>query len=176
MKKAFTILELIFVIIILGILAAIALPRLNISKDEAELSKSLNNLKILINDLSIYALKNDKLSTLRAMSNVKEIQNVDLSQISGTKEAFFKVGNDDKCIKLIFIDKPNFTLMGIASNDTIKNLIENVANTFSLEALENADFTSNSKDKACVGLSKNENFKNIASKVYVLLGEMSANK
>lgn len=57
MKKAFTILELIFVIIILGILAAIALPKLSISKDEAELSKSLNNLKILINDLSIYALK-----------------------------------------------------------------------------------------------------------------------
>ncbi|WP_267905154.1 prepilin-type N-terminal cleavage/methylation domain-containing protein [Campylobacter sp. TTU-622] len=32
MKKAFTILELIFVIIILGVLAAIALPKLNISK------------------------------------------------------------------------------------------------------------------------------------------------
>ncbi|EAJ8273416.1 prepilin-type N-terminal cleavage/methylation domain-containing protein, partial [Campylobacter coli] len=54
MKKAFTILELVFVIVILGILAAIALPKMSSSKDEAEVSKSLNNLKTLINDISIY--------------------------------------------------------------------------------------------------------------------------
>lgn len=39
MKKAFTILELVFVIVILGILAAIALPKMSSSKDEAEVSK-----------------------------------------------------------------------------------------------------------------------------------------
>ena len=38
MRKAFTVLELIFVIVILGILAAIALPRFSSSKDEAEIS------------------------------------------------------------------------------------------------------------------------------------------
>ncbi|EAH5249303.1 type II secretion system protein, partial [Campylobacter coli] len=35
MKRAFTILELVFVIVILGILAAIALPKFSSSRDEA---------------------------------------------------------------------------------------------------------------------------------------------
>lgn len=37
MKKAFTIIELVFVVIILGVLAAVALPKFSASKDEAQL-------------------------------------------------------------------------------------------------------------------------------------------
>lgn len=40
------------------------------------------------------------------------------------------------------------------------------------EDLENIDFTSSSSNKACVILSKNENFKNLASKTYFLIGGM----
>ena len=39
MKKAFTMVELIFVIVILGILAMVALPRLASSKEDAEITR-----------------------------------------------------------------------------------------------------------------------------------------
>lgn len=170
MKKAFTILELVFVIVILGILAAIALPKMSSSKDEAEVSKSLNNLKTLINDISIYTLKNDHLSSIKTMSNVSGVENVDLSNFNGIK-VNFRVGDDKECLKLVFINKANFILMGISSNEASKNAIINAANQ-SHEDLENIDFTSSSSNKACVILSKNENFKNLASKTYLLIGGM----
>ncbi|EID8641550.1 prepilin-type N-terminal cleavage/methylation domain-containing protein [Campylobacter coli] len=171
MKKAFTILELVFVIVILGILAAIALPKFSSSRDEAEVSKSLNNLKTLINDISIYTLKNDHLSSIKTMSNVSGVENVDLGNFNGTKEVNFRVGEDKECIKLIFIDRNDFVLMGISSNEASKNAIINIANNPKQE-FQNLDFTSNSKNKACVALSKNENFKNLASKTYLLIGGM----
>ncbi|ECP6045678.1 prepilin-type N-terminal cleavage/methylation domain-containing protein [Campylobacter coli] len=171
MKRAFTILELVFVIVILGILAAIALPKFSSSRDEAEVSKSLNNLKTLINDISIYTLKNDHLSSIKTMSNVSGVENVDLSNFIGIKEVNFKVGEDKECIKLIFIDRNDFVLMGISSNEASKNAIINIANNPKQE-FQNLDFTSNSKNKACVALSKNENFKNLASKTYLLIGGM----
>ncbi|EAI4244706.1 prepilin-type N-terminal cleavage/methylation domain-containing protein [Campylobacter coli] len=171
MRKAFTILELVFVIVILGILAAIALPKFSSSRDEAEVSKSLNNLKTLINDISIYTLKNDHLSSIKTMSNVSGVENVDLGNFNGTKEVNFRVGDDKECLKLVFIDRTDFILMGISSNEASKNAIINAANQ-SHEDLENIDFTSSSSNKACVILSKNENFKNLASKTYLLIGEM----
>ncbi|BEK59009.1 type II secretion system protein [Campylobacter jejuni] len=171
MRKAFTILELVFVIVILGILAAIALPKMSSSKDEAEVSKSLNNIKTLINDISIYTLKNDHLSSIKTMSNVSGIENIDLSNFNGTKEVNFRVGDDKKCLKLVFINKVDFILMGISSNEASKNAIINAANQ-SHEDLENVNFTSSSSNKACVILSKNENFKNLASKTYLLIGGM----
>lgn len=166
---AFTILELIFVVIILGILATIALPKLSASKDEAEISKALNNLKILVNDLSIYALKNDSLSKLKEMTNVP-LANTDLSAISSQIEVPFGVGEDNECLKLIFIEKNSATILGISSSEASKQAIISAANSKDDSAFENVDFSKNSSSKACANLSKNEDFKNFASKIYILLG------
>lgn len=54
MKRAFTMVELIFVIIILGILAAAAILRLAATRDDAEISKGASNLALLIMDISTY--------------------------------------------------------------------------------------------------------------------------
>lgn len=105
------------------------------------------------------------------MSNVSGVENVDLSNFNGIKEVNFRVGDDKECLKLVFINKANFILMGISSNEASKNAIINAANQ-SHEDLENIDFTSSSSNKACVILSKNENFKNLASKTYLLIGGM----
>lgn len=40
MKKAFTIIELVFVIVIIGILAGVAVPRLAATRDDAEIAKA----------------------------------------------------------------------------------------------------------------------------------------
>ena len=58
MKKGFTMIELIFVIVILGILASVAIPRLASTKTDAEISAAVGNIRTLISDVaSYYAVK-----------------------------------------------------------------------------------------------------------------------
>ena len=54
MKKGFTMIELIFVIVILGILASVAVPRLAGTKADAEISAAVANLRTLVNDANVY--------------------------------------------------------------------------------------------------------------------------
>ena len=54
MKKGFTMIELIFVIVILGVLASVAIPRLAATRDDAEVAKAATNLTTAVNDLTAY--------------------------------------------------------------------------------------------------------------------------
>ncbi|MCH3721334.1 prepilin-type cleavage/methylation domain-containing protein, partial [Campylobacter coli] len=53
-------------------------------------------------------------------------------------------------------------------NEASKNDIINIANNPKQE-IQNLDFTINSKNKASVAQSKNENIKNLAIKTYLLI-------
>ena len=54
MKKGFTMIELIFVIVILGILASVAIPRLAGTRTDAEISATVANIRTLISDAAAY--------------------------------------------------------------------------------------------------------------------------
>ena len=53
-RSGFTMIELIFVIVILGILASVAIPKLAATRDDAKVSKALSELATLKSDLSSY--------------------------------------------------------------------------------------------------------------------------
>ena len=60
MRKAFTMIELIFVIVIIGILAAVALPKLDATRNDAEISAVVANTKQFIEDLRKYYTANGR--------------------------------------------------------------------------------------------------------------------
>ncbi len=49
-KSAFTMIELIFVILVIGILASIAIPKMNAVRGDAQLAKDVSNMAICIRD------------------------------------------------------------------------------------------------------------------------------
>ncbi|MBZ7983983.1 prepilin-type N-terminal cleavage/methylation domain-containing protein [Campylobacter sp. RM9334] len=89
MKTAFTMIELIFVIVILGVLAAVAIPKLNATRDDAEIVKSSQNLAILISDLGSYYTTQTNFS-----SNLKDMTSQSLKD-----DKYFTIKNTD-CLEV----------------------------------------------------------------------------
>ena len=54
MKKAFTMIELIFVIVIIGILASVAIPKMSATRDDAKMSVIITNAKIIVEDANTF--------------------------------------------------------------------------------------------------------------------------
>lgn len=99
--------ELIFVIVILGILASVAIPRLSSSRLDAEISAAIANLRTLTSDLSSFYVTNGGFSIagvdpnqtqdyLKIMTNVQGVTlgAMDTDLIVGS----MKIGDQDNCL------------------------------------------------------------------------------
>ena len=110
MKKGFTMIELIFVIVILGILASVAIPRLAATREDAEISAAVANLRTLISDINSYYTVKGTLDagTDGKSSSIKwnQITNVPMKNPEEviTKDGVLMVGGQD-CIKFTLRDK-----------------------------------------------------------------------
>ena len=104
MKKGFTMIELIFVIVILGILASVAIPRLAATREDAEISAAVANLRTLVSDVSAYLVVKDTFGTAKW----NEITNVPLngadSTVTTATGGKLKAGGKD-CITVQLVEK-----------------------------------------------------------------------
>ena len=103
MKKAFTMIELIFVIVILGILASVAVPRLAGTKADAEESAAVANLRTLISDANTYYVATGDISDTTTWSQITNVPLKDAATKKASEAgASIKVGGKD-CIDVQFV-------------------------------------------------------------------------
>ncbi|MDD7091094.1 type II secretion system protein [Campylobacter sp.] len=110
MKKGFTMIELIFVIVILGILASVAIPRLAATREDAEISAAVANLRTLVSDVTAYYTAKGEFPTNNTKWN--QITNVPLTNAADANanaEGNLKVGNVNDCITVKMVDRTGAT-------------------------------------------------------------------
>ena len=93
MRKGFTMIELIFVIVILGVLASVAIPRLAATRDDAEVAKAATNLTTAVSDITAYYTAKGSFAS--------SVQN-DFTKITNAldKSGSLKVKGTIECVKV----------------------------------------------------------------------------
>ncbi|UCM99204.1 type II secretion system GspH family protein [Sulfurimonas sp. SWIR-19] len=121
-KTGFTMIELIFVIVILGILAAVAIPKLTATRDDAKVSKMSTNLNTVISDLGSRYTSKGTLDTWKNSTNVPlklDATNYVASNTAVTTPAYLYNG-DAQCIKFVSTTDGNLTISaGSNTDDTV---------------------------------------------------------
>ena len=101
MKKAFTMIELILIIVVIGVLAAIAIPRISATRDDAVLVKTMAEIRTATEEINAYYISQGKLALDTANNKVKfkEMTNAGVVDSSGDLGFFAK---NERCISLKF--------------------------------------------------------------------------
>jgi len=95
-KKAFTLMEIIFVIVILGILAMIILPRLATTRDDAKVAFCTEAISLYMRDLASYYTSQGKFSlNMKEMTNVAVHESIPITD-NGSNGEYYYVCNKIK--------------------------------------------------------------------------------
>jgi len=119
MKRAgFTMIELIFVIVILGILAAVAIPKLAATRTDAEVSKASSDLATVVSDMGSYYTSQGTFANLSVMTNVTGFDSTAQGGTNGNT-ANFLVGKEN-CVLFTFnnVADGNVTLSKVTTAAT----------------------------------------------------------
>jgi len=122
-RTAFTMIELVFVIVILGVLAAVAIPKLAATRADANVAKIGQNIMTGAAEIASYATAKGRTETdLTIMSNaINELSNANEAVLSSNK-AVIEIGGVPDCVTLEIqrdLTDDNLTIsLGSPGNDS----------------------------------------------------------
>ena len=121
MKTAFTLIELIFAIVIMGILAVVAIPRLNTTRDDAQASTAAANVAVAVMDITSYYTAKGSFTDVKSMSNIViddngnvKVKNTDCFRITVSNATSSEVDPT----KRISVGSPILKVMAVSSSDS----------------------------------------------------------
>ena len=119
-RPAFTIVELIFIIVVIAILAVIALPKLAATRDDAKLTVTAHNIMVGAGEIAAYAVaQGHTTANLGDMSNaIKKLLDDGIASETGNYEVHIGAGSSGDCVRLK-IENPG------ANTETLKLLYGN---------------------------------------------------
>ncbi len=120
-RTGFTMIELIFVIVILGILAAVAIPKLSATRTDAKVSTYASDVATALADMGSYYTAHGKFGTVEEMTNVEfyntipqRVSNVGIS----ANPVYFIDSTDTACLSFQGGLDGNITIKSVSSTTT----------------------------------------------------------
>ncbi len=138
-RSGFTMIELIFVIVILGILASVAIPKLAATRDDAKISKAASEVSTLVSDLGAYYTGHGAFGNIEDMTNVKLTTDAAGTTVAtgaltaGTKYYYSDKANSKGCLgftvssadgNLTVSSDDNSTAFCAGVNKAVKDLVK----------------------------------------------------
>lgn len=121
MKRfAFTMIELVFVIAILGILAVVAIPKLSTTRDDARISNISHMVMIGISEIASYATANGRTEdNLSVMSNsIRTLISRGDATNTGVKSVAVKMGGVANCISVDINTTATMEVLNLSANNS----------------------------------------------------------